>query len=277
MPHSSPPLPEQISECLGARIEAGVRTQARDALAVEAVLQIQVNGEDYTTTLRSPGHDRELARGLLHTEGIVPDAEAEIRYKTVKDPETGLVACLELTIADGLLAKEVSGRRSSVVSSSCGFCGTRDPSELMPNGPPLVVSEEERLPAASFPAMFAAMGEAQPLFEVTGGTHAAMAFDGSGRPLAAFEDMGRHNAVDKVVGSLLMGGRLAEAHALTVSGRASFEIVFKAYQARIPFVLSVSACSTLAVEMGERFGVTVAGFCRGTRATVYSRVENVRF
>ena len=147
----------------------------------------------------------------------------------------------------------------------------------MPKGAPLVVGAEERLSAASFPAMLAAMEEAQPIFAACGGTHGAMAFDRSGAALGAFEDIGRHNAVDKVVGALLLAGRLSAAHALVVSGRCSYEIVFKAYQAGIPFVLSVSAPSSLAVEMGERFGVTVVGFCRGTCATVYSRAGNVRF
>jgi len=277
MPKSPPILPEQTIECPGIRIEEGASEQVRDVLPVEAVLQILVNGDAYTTTIRTPGHDLELARGLLHTEGIVSDVNAKIQHTTLPDPETGLVACLDFLIEEDAVEKEVSERRSSLVSSSCGFCGTRDPRELIPGGPPLVVSEDDRLPAANFPAMFDIMQNSQPLFNASGGTHAAVAFDGSGTPLVAFEDIGRHNAVDKVVGALITAGRLADAQALAISGRCSYEIVFKAYQARIPFLMAVSAPSSLAVEMGERFGVSVAGFCRGKRATVYSRTENVRF
>jgi FdhD protein len=277
MPKSPPILPEQTFECAGARIEDGVSEPVRDVLPVEAVLQILVNGDAYTTTIRTPGHDLELARGLLHTEGIVSDVDAKFQHTTLPDPETGLVACLDFVIEADAVEKEVSGRRSSLASSSCGFCGTRDPQELEPGGPPLVVSEEERLPATAFSAMIDEMQKHQPLFDASGGTHAAIAFDGSGAPLAAFEDIGRHNAVDKVVGALLIAGRLADARALAISGRCSYEIVFKAYQARIPFLMAVSAPSSLAVEMGERFGVSVAGFCRDKRATVYSRTGNVRF
>lgn len=246
-------------------------TPVSDRLPVEAVLQLKVNGVAYTTTVRTPGADEALARGLLFTEGVLVDPTIPPEFRHVADPDSGHTGCLEIIVPESALAKDIGGRRSSMTSASCGFCGIREPEELALVGAPVVTPPGRRLEAKRIPELMAALAARQPLFTETGGVHGALAFTVDGRPLAAHEDIGRHNAVDKVIGDLLLQGRLDEAAGVVVSGRLSYEIVFKAYQAKWPYLLAVSAPSSLAIEMGERFGMSIVGFCREGRATVYSR------
>lgn len=260
---------------LGCRYVAGEPTETEARLTVEAPLHLKVNGVSYTTTMRTPGDDEALARGLLFTEGIVTDVDASMRFDAIADPETGVCACLEIAIEEALLNASIEGRRTGLSTSSCGVCGTRDPADIEVYGPPLPVSMGEKLNVTRIPALLKAMEDAQAEFAATGGSHAAAAFDSDGAVLAVREDIGRHNAVDKAIGYLLNAGRLGDAHLLLVSGRLSYEIVYKAYRARIPFLLAVSAPSSMAVETAERLGMTIVGFCRGDSATAYSHMENV--
>ena len=259
----------------GTRLESSSTFLVEDLLPVEAVLQLKVNGVAYTTTVRTPGADEALVRGLLFTEGVLVDTAITPAYHAIPDPDTGLTGCLEITVPEDALAKAVAGRRSSMGSASCGLCGIREPEELLMLGTPIVAPPESRITFKTISMLMEALPVHQPLFQATGGVHGAMAFAPDGRILAHHEDVGRHNAVDKCVGDLLNRGRLAEACGAVVSGRMSYEIVFKAYQARWPYLLSVSAPSSLAVEMGEAFGLCVIGFCRSGRATVYSHAEMV--
>lgn len=244
-----------------------------DSLPIEAVLQLRVNGVAYTTTVRTPGADEALARGLLYTEGVLTDDTVRPSFRHVTDPEAGHTGCLEITIPEEALAKDVTGRRSAMVSASCGLCGIREPEEYLLAGLPLVTAPPNRLTQASVSRLVGRLSEYQPLFAETGGVHGAMAFGSDGTILSAHEDIGRHNAVDKVIGALLTEGRLGDSVGIVVSGRLSYEIVFKAYQAHWPYLLAVSAPTSMAVEMGERFGMCIAGFCRDGRFTVYSRPE----
>lgn len=259
----------------GIRLSPTSTTSVEDLLPVEAVLQLKVNGAAYTTTVRTPGADEALARGLLFTEGVLVDPAVAPTYRAIPDPDTGLTGCLEIAVPETALAKDVTGRRSAMGNASCGLCGIREPDELMMLGAPIITPPETRLSFAAITTLLAALPRHQPLFQATGGVHGALAFAADGGILCSHEDIGRHNAVDKCIGDLLNQGRLADACGLVVSGRMSYEIVFKAYQARWPYLLSVSAPSSLAVEMGEAFGLCIVGFCRGERATVYSRAELV--
>ncbi len=250
-------------------------TAVADILAVEAPLHLKVNGESWTTTMRTPGADLELARGLAFTEGIVPEPHAPIAFHCVQDPETGLTACVDISVAPEFVARPVEGRRSMLSSSSCGVCGIVDPADINLYGPPLIATAEVHFDLAQVPAMHEALSLGQALFQDSGGSHAAALYSQSGQILALHEDIGRHNAVDKAVGALLASGRLAEARALFVSGRVSYEIVYKAYRAGVPVLLAVSAPSSMAVETAQRMGICLIAFCRDDRATVYSHAENI--
>lgn len=268
--------PEKLTKpAAGQQYADGVGAPVEDALVVEAPLHIKVNGEAFTTTMRTPGDDRALTRGLLYTEGIVTDPNAALSFREIADPESGLAACVEVTLDARDIEKEVDGRRSLLSGSSCGVCGTRDPADIAVYGPPLDTGAAHKLEVALIPVLLDRMKAKQVAFDESGGSHAAAIYDESGEVLAVREDIGRHNAVDKAVGSLLEAGRLADGRILFVSGRLSYEIIYKAYRAAIPFVLAVSAPSSMAVETAERLGMSVVAFCRDGRATVYSCGENV--
>lgn len=252
------------------RFESGGLHPVREVLAVEAILQIRLNGIPYTSTVRTPGDDAVLARGLLYSEGVLPDPAVPWATREIFDPETGLAGVLDLEVRAEALAKPVDDRRSIAATASCGLCGVRDVADIILHGRPLVVASGEVLQLEGIPAIFRTMEQGQRAFQASGGCHAAAAFTLRGEMLALHEDIGRHNAVDKVIGALIQTRRLGAARCLAVSGRLSYELVFKAFHARIPFLLSVSAPSSMAVEMGERFGLTIIGFCRDGRATVYS-------
>lgn len=252
-------------------IDGSSTRQSRDQLAPEAPLHIAVNGVSYLTTMRTPdGYDEELARGLMFTEGIVTNSDANPEFARIDDPETHFAARLNVTVAPSLLAKPVANSRNQLSSSSCGICGTRDPAELELFGAPLVIADASVVQPPALVNMMREMSSRQTLFKSTGGTHGASAFSASGEHLVTHEDIGRHNAVDKVIGTLLKNGHLQDAAVLTVSSRVSYEIVTKAYRAGIPVMAAVSAPSSMAVQTAATFGITLVAFCRETRMTVYS-------
>jgi len=268
--------PEEGTKRVTARrFDGGSVVSAQDTLVVEAPLHIRLNGAAYTTTMRTPGDDDALARGLLFTEGIVPALDAPITHRLVPDPETGLPACIEIEVPEMFVAKSVEGRRTVMASASCGVCGTREPADIDVYGEPIAQNRVPEFDLARIPRLLSAMQERQTIFRATGGCHAAAIFDVTGRLLEVREDVGRHNAVDKAVGGLLRAQKLDRAAMLVVSGRVSYEIVYKAYRAGVPILLAVSAASSLAVETADRLGITLAGFCRGDRATVYSHPERI--
>ena len=255
------------------RHDRGSLEPVRDVLALEAPLQVSVNGVAFTVTMRTPGDDRRLARGLLHAEGILAE-DAAPEWASCVDERLRLVRSIDARVDPAHVLREFENDRALLSTTSCGLCGVRDAGQIGADLPPLTV-DGEVLDPARIPAMLDTMRARQDAFERSGGCHAAAAFTLCGEMLALAEDVGRHNAVDKVVGALLEEGVLARARVLLVSGRLSYEIVFKAWRARLPWLLAVSAPSSMAVLMGERLGICVAGFCRGERATFYSHAARV--
>ena len=258
------------------RFQSGTPETRCDALVVEAPLQIKINGVAYTTTMRTPGEDAELVRGLLFTEGIVTDAQSPFGLREIKDPETRHISCLEVSMDPAHLAKDIEGLRSQISTASCGVCGTRDLASLEVAGPALDGTSAASFDVALLASMLARMAAAQVQFAETGGAHAAALFTLQGDLLICREDVGRHNAVDKAIGAALAGEFIAQAACLLVSGRVSYEIVYKAYRACVPILAAISAPSSFAVETAERLGVTLIAFCRGECATVYSHGLRLR-
>jgi len=248
-----------------------------DALTVEEALQININGKPFTMSMRTPGADNELIRGLLHSEAIITSTRFHPKPILQKKNEEGIVTVVDLEIPEAYLGLGYSNSRSLLSVSSCGICGKTELGEQAFKGEAIEASAQ--FPTESFTEMFAQMNHGQYDFKQSGGTHAVALFDANGSLLVVREDIGRHNAVDKAIGWLLLQGRMDEAKAMTVSGRISYEITIKAFKAGIPFLAAVSAPSSLAVDYAKEFGITLLGFCREGRATCYAhpyRINNNR-
>ncbi|MCL6522528.1 MAG: formate dehydrogenase accessory sulfurtransferase FdhD [Firmicutes bacterium] len=254
-----------------------------DEVAAEEPLEIRlVRGslerrESVAVVLRTPGDDFALAAGFLFTEGVLADRGQVARISYCLDPEVDQAQrynVVNVWLRPGAEPELGRGRRFAV-NSACGACGKAGLDDLRVGRlAPLPRAADGGLPAGLLAALPGRLRAVQPLFDRTGGLHAAGLFDGEGRLLAAAEDVGRHNAVDKVIGRLWLEGRLPwreeRPAVLQVSGRAGFEIVQKAAAAGIPLVASVSAPSSLALETAEVLGITLVGFSRGDRLNVYT-------
>jgi len=255
---------------LVTRVTAGrARRREPDQLIVEEPMSIQLDGELVTTTMRTPGHDYELAVGFCHTEGVL----AGVPVTGVRYCANGSAAASEFNV----VTVETGGRapaftpRLGLTSSSCGLCGSDSIDTLSERLAPLDPAHAARFDIDTFPALCTAVLDNQGLFSATGAVHGAAAFDADGNVLVTREDVGRHNAVDKVVGRLLLDGRLpATDLGLFVSGRSSFEIVQKAWAAGFGVLLSVSAPTSLAVQTARRANLMLAGFVRNDHLNVYS-------
>jgi FdhD protein len=247
----------------------GTIRPVQDALAAEEPLEIRINGAPLTVTMRTPGHDLELAAGFLLTEGII-QARGQIADLRAVPPDNGAKS----NIVDVELRESgfdpAGMQRNFFSASSCGICGKASIEAIRTRGlqPP---NPEFRLDPEVLCRLPDSLREQQAVFSRTGGLHAAALFDESGALLAVREDIGRHNAVDKIAGWVLLDGRLPlSTHVLMVSGRGGFEIVQKALAAGIPILASVSAPSGLAVKLARELGLTLVGFLRGRRFVVYS-------
>ncbi|HSR59906.1 MAG TPA: formate dehydrogenase accessory sulfurtransferase FdhD [Robiginitalea sp.] len=258
----------------GIKFDADGACPVADPLTVEEALQVCINGKPFTLTMRTPGADAELIRGLLHCEAIVSDPHFHPVLAFRKENSHGIVSEVDLEIPESRLGSGYANTRSLLSVSSCGICGKTELGDQGFEGPPL--EAETRFPAALFSELFAQMNRRQVDFNQSGGTHAAAIFDAKGQLLVAREDIGRHNAVDKAVGRLLLDGRLDQARSMTVSGRISYEITIKAFKAGIPFLAAVSAPSSLAVDYAKELGITLLGFCREGRATCYAHPERIK-
>jgi len=244
-----------------------VRHRVPDDVVVEEPMQIRLDDHLVATTMRTPGHDYELAVGFCFTDGALGGAPVlEVRYCA-----TGSASSTEfnvVSVSTGHRAA-VPTPRLTTTTSSCGLCGSVSLDELQDRLPPLTGLAEFAPDVLA--AVVAAAVSRQTLFSITGGVHAAAAFDLDGTIELVREDIGRHNAVDKVIGRLLLDGRLpASRLGLYVSGRASFEIVQKAWAAGFAAVVAVSAPSSLAVEAARVAGLLLAGFARPGRMNIYS-------
>jgi FdhD protein len=256
------PPPQSTSELDVVRLPGGV--SGPDRLAVEEPLEIQVNGDPIAVTMRTPGHDEELALGFCLSEGI-PATAARL-------PDDLAANTVEVD-APGFNASAL--RRSFYTSSSCGVCGKGALEAVAVEAKP--VESDVCVPAALIQALPDLLRAAQPAFEVTGGLHATGLFDVEGQLLCLREDVGRHNAMDKVVGWALGQEMLPlESSILCVSGRLSFELVQKAAVAGCPFMAAVGAPSTLAVELARDRGITLCGFVRGDTFNVYSKSGRIQ-
>ena len=256
----------------------GVRSERPDQLATEEPLEIRVGGpgqeaSQVAVTMRTPGGDFELAVGFLFTEGLIGPADVQrVAYCDDVDDETQRYNVVTVTLQRPFDAESV--RRNFYATSSCGVCGKAALDDIEVRCEP--VATGTRVDAEVLVSLPDRLREKQRVFDRTGGLHAAGLFDVEGRLVSLREDVGRHNAVDKVVGEQLLAGAIPLAdHVLQVSGRASFEIVQKAAVAGIPVVSAVSAPSSLSVEAAERFGMTLVGFVRDGGCNVYSHPERV--
>jgi FdhD protein len=245
----------------------------KDSLAAEEPLEIRVQGRSVAVTMRTPGHDRELAAGFLLTEGMIherPDVIEILHCRAAAAPEN----TLNVFLAPSLKLDFARLTRHVFATSSCGLCGKASIESVHQHFPP--VQSDLTVRAQTLARLPRQMLEAQPAFARTGGLHAAAVFDASGRLIVLREDVGRHNAVDKVLGHGWLESRLPFAsHILLVSGRASFEIMQKALAARIPVVCAVSAPSSLAVEFARASGQTLVGFLRGEGMNIYAGAARI--
>ncbi len=258
-------------------LQGEARTRKHDAVVSEEPLEIRLSagGEarSLAVTMRTPGNDFELAAGFLYGEGIVRSRDdiAELTYclDPAIDPDQRYnVVNVELRGAAPLDMTRFE--RHFTMNSSCGVCGRAQLDSLRERGIE-AIDDQVRVTASTLYTLPDRMRAAQRVFASTGGLHAAALFDEFGEAIAVREDVGRHNAVDKLVGWALLDGSLPLARrALVVSGRTSYEILQKAVAARVPIVASVSAPSSLAVDLAREFGVTLVGFLRGDHANVYS-------
>ncbi|MFI6096073.1 formate dehydrogenase accessory sulfurtransferase FdhD [Lentzea sp. NPDC051213] len=257
-----------------ARVVDDAVTVRPDTLAVEEPLEIRVRGKSLAVTMRTPGDDFDLAAGFLVSEGVVrtPSDIASIRYCAGATADGGnTYNVLDVGLAPGVAPPDPSIERNFYTTSSCGLCGKASLDAVRTTATWSVAADPIRLDPRLITEFPTKLRAAQRVFDRTGGLHAAGLFDANGSLLCLREDVGRHNAVDKVVGWATRAGRLPlTSTVLMVSGRASFELVQKAVMAGIPVLTAVSAPSSLAADLAEEMGVTLVGFLRGTSMNVYT-------
>jgi FdhD protein len=256
------------------RVVDGVADARADTLTVEEPLEIRVAGKPLSVTMRTPGDDFDLAAGFLVSEGVVRAAAhiTSIRYcagATTDGSNTYNV--LDVVLAAGVPPPDPSIERNFYMTSSCGLCGKASLDAVRTSATWPVVDDPLTIDAETLAVLPDELRAAQRVFDRTGGLHAAGLFDAEGELLCLREDVGRHNAVDKVVGwGLKQRGLPLASTVLMVSGRASFELVQKAAMAGIPVLAAVSAPSSLAVDLAADVGMTLVGFLRGTSMNVYA-------
>jgi FdhD protein len=262
------------------KVQDGAYANAVDRAATEEPLEIRLHGQPFAVIMRTPGADRELAAGFLLAERVIASADDLGAIQHCVDGDREAQNVINVTLApgsDARLARLLDDRRQVTTNSSCGLCGRRTIESLATDAKPLQTSWS--VPASAVTQMPALLRERQAVFDETGGLHAAGLFlvDGARAQLVdVAEDVGRHNAVDKIVGRMLMREALPlSAFMLCVSGRTSFEIVQKALFAGIPLVAAVSAPSTLAIDLAQEFGITLAGFLRGGSFTIYAHARRI--
>jgi len=255
------------------RVQEGETTELSDWVVVEEPLEIRVQGESLAVIMRTPGHDVELATGFCVTEGVVKSAESIGTIRQCRSEENGELNVVEVSLAPGVDFDHDRLRRNLMASAACGLCGRASIEALATRASPsrsgLRVRRQILL---SLPDR---MLRAQESFGRTGALHASGLFDADGRLRVCREDVGRHNAVDKVVGRAALDGVKTEDAILLVSGRTSFEILQKAAVAGIPIVCAVSGPTTLAIETARAFDITLINFLRGQSMNIASLPERV--
>jgi FdhD protein len=256
------------------RYDTGRVESGPDELAHEEPLEIRVRGRAISVTMRTPDHDKELAAGFLLSEGLIRSRDDILRIEACDRNEDGNL--LNVVLAPHVAVDFDRLTRHVFASSSCGLCGKATIDALRNTFP--AVESTARFDVSVILQLPALMRSAQATFDRTGGLHAAALFDSTGHLLVLREDVGRHNAVDKVLGHALLEGLLPlDDHILLVSGRTSFEILQKALAGRLPLVAAVSAPSSLAVQFAQENGQTLVGFLRPQRMNVYSHANRIQF
>lgn len=250
----------------------GSRLATQDSLAVEEPLEMRLAGDTIATTMRTPGHDHLLAKGFFFSEGFIKNPSQVGRVfhcGRSGTPEYGNV--IEVLPAPGQLFDfegKRTAKRGTLISSACGVCGRTQIDDLIER----CHSFDDFLDVSTDQVKhhLGALSQHQSLFHQTGGVHAVAAFEKGGGLIGCFEDVGRHNATDKVVGRIFEEGLIGQASVLVVSGRISFEIIQKAAVARIPVVIGISAPTSLAVELAQALKMTLVGFARDNRWNLYT-------
>ncbi len=261
--------------------DGGMRVRP-DALATEEPMEIRLlagpTKQTVAVTMRTPGADFELAAGFLYGEGIVTSPDDILKISYCVDPEIDAEQQYNIVNVELRDGREFDLRpleRHFYTTSACGVCGKASLEQLELRGCPVISSGPE-ISAETIYSLPETLREAQGLFDATGGLHAAALFDGEGELLALREDVGRHNATDKLVGWALLEGRLPlSEHVVLVSGRSSFEIMQKCLTAGVPIVCAISAPSSLAVDVAREYGMTLVGFLRGGRFNVYAGADRI--
>ena len=270
-------MPTALRQFDIVRVREGRRASDRDRAAAEEPLEVRLHGRPFAVIMRTPGADRELTAGFLLAERVLRSADDLGTIEHCRDQPDVADNIINVTLAgrsradlDRILAE----RRETMANSSCGLCGRLTIESLKTGVAPLPPGS--RVPSAVISSLPLRLRAAQAVFDETGGLHAAGLFTCEGDLAATAEDVGRHNAVDKVIGRMLMlDGLPLEDRVLFVSGRTSFEIVQKAVLAGIPIVASVSAPSSLAIDLAREAGVTLVGFVRGDAFNIYSHWERI--
>jgi FdhD protein len=267
--HGGDPVHDLVAERSTVRVVAGEGASRPEPLAVEEPLELRVSGEPLTITMRTPGHDLDLAAGFLVSEGAVRSPADIVSMRHLADAP-------ESNVLDVSLSVPAPRARAFGTTSACGMCGAISITDVERRSPYSVSSSALWVPSSVIASLPFTLRASQEVFELTGGLHAAGLFTSSGELVCIREDVGRHNAVDKVVGWALREGMLPLSDfVLVVSGRASFELVQKAWLAGIPMLAAVSAPSSLAVDLANRAGMTLIGFLRGDSMNVYSSSHRV--
>jgi FdhD protein len=256
-------------------LESGAAKEEMDQVAVEEPLELRVADRSVAVVMRTPGHDRELAAGFLLTEGVIRKTEDLLDVLLCREQDGGISGNVVNAVLSSTAKVDFDRLTRHVFSSSsCGVCGKATLDAVLQNFPP--VSAGPQFQAAHLVTLPTRLRAAQPGFDATGGLHACVLFDREGQTELIREDVGRHNAVDKVLGRALLDGRLPlSSHGLLLSGRVSFELVQKALAAGVPLVAGIGAPSSLAIECARRGRVTLIGFLRADRFNVYAGGERL--
>ena len=261
------------------RIRGALRSTRPDTVVVEEPLEIRVSGVPLAVTMRTPGSDVQLAQGFLLTEGIIADRAdiASIRYcNSVDGSGVNTYNVLDIDLAPGVSLPETGIERNFYTTSSCGVCGKASLDAIRQRTRHSPAADRIRVEAATISSLPDTLRTAQKVFDTTGGLHAAGLFTADGQLIAVREDVGRHNAVDKLIGWAIEQGQVPlRGTVLLVSGRASFELAQKAVMAGIPVLAAVSAPSSLAIDLAHEAGLTLIGFLRGPTMNLYTHPHRV--
>ena len=259
-------------------VRAGKAGPVTDRVAVEEPMEVRVNGAPFAVIMRTPGADRDLAAGFLLAEDVIRGLDEVGSIEHCADAELeGRDNIINVTVLGDAVARleeRLGDRRQVMMTASCGMCGRRTIESLQARV--LAVKGQWTVPAAVIRSLPVTLRAAQAVFDSTGGLHAAGLFDRQGALQLSAEDVGRHNAVDKLAGrTLLADQHPLDDRLLLVSGRASFELVQKALLAGVPLIAAVSAPSSLAIDLAEQSGITLCGFLRGDTFNIYSHPERI--